>query len=69
VSSCCEKLVDEAGDSTGTQRRETSSVESRYHAATGKDTADWEDLVRAVVNGRVCELATVLQSFVVTICK
>jgi hypothetical protein len=28
--------------------------------STGEDTADWEDLVRAVVNCRVCELATAL---------
>jgi hypothetical protein len=27
---------------------------------TGEDTADWEDSVRAVVNCRVCELATAL---------
>jgi hypothetical protein len=25
-------------------------VESRYQAKTGEDTAEWEDLVRAVVN-------------------
>jgi hypothetical protein len=34
--------------------------ESRYQATTGEDTADWEDLVRAVVNFRVCELPIAL---------
>jgi hypothetical protein len=33
---------------------------SRYQATTGEDTADWEELVRAVVNCRVCELAIAL---------
>jgi hypothetical protein len=28
-----------------------------YQGTTGEDTADWEDLVHAVVNCRVCELA------------
>jgi hypothetical protein len=27
-----------------------------HEAMTGEDTADWEDLVRAVVNCWVCEL-------------
>jgi hypothetical protein len=40
--------------------RATSAVESRYQALTGADTADREDLVRAVVNCRVCELAIAL---------
>jgi hypothetical protein len=31
-----------------------------HQATTGEDTAHWEDLVGAVVNGRVCELATAL---------
>jgi hypothetical protein len=44
-------------------------VESRYQATTGEDTADWEDLVRAVMNCRVCELAIALYLLVVTICK
>jgi hypothetical protein len=30
------------------------------HQETGEDTADWEDLVRAVVNCRLCELAIAL---------
>jgi hypothetical protein len=40
----------------------TSSIDSRYQATAGKDTADWQwdDIVRAVVNGRVCELAVTL---------
>jgi hypothetical protein len=32
----------------------------RHQATTGEDIADREDLVHAVVNCRVCELATVL---------
>jgi hypothetical protein len=32
----------------------------RYQAMVGEDTADWEDLVRAVVNCRVSELAIAL---------
>jgi hypothetical protein len=43
-------------------------VGSRYQT-TSEDTADWEDLVGAVVNCRVCELAIALQLVVVTICK
>jgi hypothetical protein len=35
------------------------------YQATSKDTADWEDLVHAVVNCRVCELAIALQFLVV----
>jgi hypothetical protein len=31
-----------------------------HQAMTGENTADWEDLVHAVVNCRVCELAMVL---------
>jgi hypothetical protein len=31
-------------------------VRIRYQATTGENAADWEDLVRAVVNCRVCEL-------------
>jgi hypothetical protein len=34
-------------------------VESRYQATTGEHTVDWEDLLRAVVNCRVRELAIV----------
>jgi hypothetical protein len=37
--------------------RGTSAVERRYQATAGKKTADCKDLVRAVVNCRVCELA------------
>jgi hypothetical protein len=35
-------------------------VGSCYQATTGEDTVDWEDLACAVVNWRVCELATEL---------
>jgi hypothetical protein len=37
--------------------RRTSTVESRNQAMSGEDTADSENLVRAVVKFRVCELA------------
>jgi hypothetical protein len=40
--------------------REIYSIGSRYQATTGEDTADWEDLVRVVVNCTVYELATEL---------
>jgi hypothetical protein len=54
-------LLLEAGSwGTGTVRepssRGTSAVGSRYQATTGEDTADWEDLVRALAIRRVCEL-------------
>jgi hypothetical protein len=61
----CELLLWEAG-SWGTEIareprvRGTSAVGSRYQITTGEDTADWKVLVRAVVNCRVCELATAL---------
>jgi hypothetical protein len=38
----------------------TSAIGSRYQATTGKNTAHWEDVVRAVVICRVCELAIAL---------
>jgi hypothetical protein len=31
-----------------------------HQEMTGEDTADWEDLVHAVVNCKVCELAIAL---------
>jgi hypothetical protein len=33
---------------------------SHYRVTTGEDTADWKDLVHAVVNCIVCELAIAL---------
>jgi hypothetical protein len=60
----CELLLLVAG-SWGTEifrepiLRGKSAVESRYLAMT-EDTADSEDLVRAAVNCRVCELAILL---------
>jgi hypothetical protein len=50
----CELLLLEDGSwGTGIVReprvRGTSAVGSRYQATTGEDTADWEDLVHAVV--------------------
>jgi hypothetical protein len=38
----------------------------RYRATIGEETADRGDLVRAVVNCRVCELAIALKLVVVT---
>jgi hypothetical protein len=35
-------------------------IGSRYQVTTGDDTADWEELVLAVVNCRVYELAIAL---------
>jgi hypothetical protein len=61
----CELLLFEAG-SWGMgivlepRVRGTSAVGSHYRATTGEDTADWEDLIRAVVNHWVCELARAL---------
>jgi hypothetical protein len=43
-------------------------VGSRYQK-TGEDIADWKDLVRAVVNYGMCELAVALDLIVVTVCK
>jgi hypothetical protein len=37
VSCCCEKLVAEAGDSSGTQKKGMSAVESRYRATASED--------------------------------
>jgi hypothetical protein len=36
------------------------NVRIRHQATTDEDTADWENLVRAVVNCRVCELEIAL---------
>jgi hypothetical protein len=44
-------------------------VGSHCQATTGEDTTDWEDLVRAVVNCRLCELKIALQLLVVTFCN
>jgi hypothetical protein len=44
-------------------------VGSDYQTTTGEDIADWENLVRAVVNCRMYALAIALQLHVVTICK
>jgi hypothetical protein len=41
----------------------------RRVVSTGEDTADWEKLVHAVVNCRVCELVRVQQLLAVMICK
>jgi hypothetical protein len=36
------------------------AVASWYQTTTGEDTADWKELVLAVMNCRVCELAIAL---------
>jgi hypothetical protein len=46
-SSACKNMSTEAEDFVGIH----------HQATTGEDTADWEDLVYAVVKCRVCELA------------
>jgi hypothetical protein len=56
----CELLLLESGTwGTGIIReprvRRTSAVGCRYQATIGEDTADWEGLVRIVVNYRECE--------------
>jgi hypothetical protein len=47
----------------------TSTIVSRYQTTTGEHTADCEDLGRAAVNCRECELAIALYLLIVTICK
>jgi hypothetical protein len=45
----------------------TQKLRKLRQATTSEDTADWEDLLRAVVNCRVCELVKVLQLHVVNL--
>jgi hypothetical protein len=48
-----------AGQSPGGKYISTEAediVGIRHQATSGEDTADWEDLVPAVVSWRVCEL-------------
>jgi hypothetical protein len=57
----CESLLLEAGSwGTGIVRelrlRGTTTVESRYQETIGEDTADWEDILRVVMNCKVYEL-------------
>jgi hypothetical protein len=44
-------------------------IGSHYQTTTGDDTADWEGLVRAAVNCRICELALALELLIATISK
>jgi hypothetical protein len=58
----CALLLLEAGDRGMAIVQEPrvgvmSAFESRYQATTGEATADWEDLMRAVVSYRECALA------------
>jgi hypothetical protein len=48
---------------------ESYGIGSHYQVTTCEDTADCKDLVHAVVNCRVCELAIALQLFIVMICR
>jgi hypothetical protein len=41
----------------------------KLYQKTGEDTVDWEDLVRAVVDCRLCELAIALELLRVAIFK
>jgi hypothetical protein len=52
------------GKTVSTEAEDTVGI--RHQATTGEDTEDWEDLVRAVVNCRVCEIEIVLYLLVVT---
>jgi hypothetical protein len=47
-----------AGKNVSTETEDIGGIHNQ--ATTGEDTADWDDLVRAVVNCRVCELAIAL---------
>jgi hypothetical protein len=64
VSELEDSCVEDGSRGKGIDReprgRGTSSIEGRYLATTSEDTTDWEDLVGAVVNCRVCELAIAL---------
>jgi hypothetical protein len=44
------------------------AVRNRYQTTIGEDTADWEDLLPAVVNCRMCESLVALELLVVTSC-
>jgi hypothetical protein len=69
LENCCSSVCDLllwAANSWGTgiarksRIRRTSAVGSRwssFQATTAEDTAEWKDLVRALVNCRMCELA------------
>jgi hypothetical protein len=46
-----------ASKNVNKEAEEATALEAVTGRQTGKDTAGWEDLVRAVVNCRVCELA------------
>jgi hypothetical protein len=49
-------------------KKEEDIVGNCHQTKTGEDTADWEDLACAVVNCKVCELVTALQSLVLISC-
>jgi hypothetical protein len=54
----CKTVIGQQGWEHG--RRGIYGVVSRYLAMTGEDTANWEDLVRAVLNCGVRELVIAL---------
>jgi hypothetical protein len=53
-----------SGKNVSTETYEIVGI--RYQATIGADTADWEDLVRAVVN---CKSVWISDYAIVTICK
>jgi hypothetical protein len=55
-----ELVVGQSPASKNVSSEAENTVGIRHQVTTGADTADWEDLVHAVVNWRVCELTIVL---------
>jgi hypothetical protein len=49
-----------ASKDVNTEAEEATAFGSSYQATTSEDTADWEDLVRSVVNCTARKLVTVL---------
>jgi hypothetical protein len=59
-SSSNELVVGQSPVSKNVSTEAEDIVEIHHQATAGENTADWEDLVRALVNCRVCELAAAL---------
>lgn len=62
MSCCRQKLVAEAGDSSGAQGRETSAIGCRYQATSSEDS---NRLRRAIAIVEVCTTVTALSLLVV----
>jgi hypothetical protein len=61
IKSWNNELVERQSPASKNVSTEAEDIVQIHHQATaGEDTADWEDLVHALVNWRVCELAIVL---------